>query len=751
MDFFCGESAWIAPDDRVSDSAAAGRVMLFRKRFRGRGKLLAAVSADSEYRLFCNGREVAQGPAAGDREETFFDSVDLSGCLQDGENEILAEVVGFASAFPDFAKGGAPMGRMAVRDSFILSGTLVRPDGTCENLSTGKGWEAAQAPDLTLVRCPGIPAAGPGEHFQGGIREKSVFSPARILETGFRADHVKNTLLPYRLTPRRIPDMRRTLQPFKSVFDCTGAETGQITSMLQNGTALQLSPESKADFVLDMEEETSGRLLLEVLRGTGVLKLVYAENLSDGNRRHFCKTGKHDPVSGFMTDQVSASGTGFVWKSFFYRAFRFVRVTAEAGKEGLVFRLNRTERETYPYEYQGSFRCSDSRYNLLWEMGKRTLELCSHQTFEDCPYYERLQYAADSRIAAQIACRMTGDIRLAEQALNHFRHSAADCGLTAGSYPSRSPVLLPLWSLHYVMMTQELYEFSGKKEILQENLPALRRVLNWFMQHRLPGGGIGRLPYWNMADFSKDWSWNGEPPGLEKHASAYVTFFVMECLDAYARMASCPGCENEQVWAEHEYRRLKQDSRIFYDRAKGFFADTPEGASYSLLANAQAVLAGAAEDTGFLCRAYDAPDVKRASPFGSNFVFRAFLKNGFKEYAEKILEESCCFLEDGRSVFPEGTPIPRSECHIWSALPPAGLAALYTGFRILEPGGKRLYLEPWKPGKTASSGTIPLPCGMVQWDFSAHACRVLIPKGISVTTASGQILNGTDGWTDIPF
>ncbi len=145
------------------------------------------------------------------------------------------------------------------------------------------------------------------------------------------------------------------------------------------------------------------------------------------------------------------------------------------------------------------------------------------------------------------------------------------------------------------------------------------------------------------------------------------------------------------------------------------------------------MLAGAAEDTGFLCRAYDAPDVKRASPFGSNFVFRAFLKNGFKEYAEKILEESCCFLKDGRSVFPEGTPIPRSECHIWSALPPAGLAVIFHGkdlkgtYRLgifwldLKDPAKVLYiqpepiLEPEEPYETTRgiTGNCVYSCGHV--------------------------------------
>ena len=138
MKFFNGSASWIAPEDGLLQNFEAGRAMLFRRIFQGKGELIVAVSADTDYRLFCNNIEVAQGPAASDDLMTFYDVVDLTPYLKNGKNELVAEVVGFASAFPDFYRGGAPMGKVALRDCFILDGTLKREDGSSEFIGTDK-------------------------------------------------------------------------------------------------------------------------------------------------------------------------------------------------------------------------------------------------------------------------------------------------------------------------------------------------------------------------------------------------------------------------------------------------------------------------------------------------------------------------------------------------------------------------------------------------------------------------------------
>ena len=174
--FFDGKASWIAPADGVTRNNGVASCMIFRRKFNGRGQLHIAVCADSEYRLYCNGILAAQGPAYGDSQVIFYDESDISPLLNDKENILTAEVICFAGAFPDFYRGGAPMGRMTLREAFILDGTLYREDGSEEFIGTGETWEAAAHPYLQMNRCPQIPCAGPGEKYCLNSRKKPLFS-----------------------------------------------------------------------------------------------------------------------------------------------------------------------------------------------------------------------------------------------------------------------------------------------------------------------------------------------------------------------------------------------------------------------------------------------------------------------------------------------------------------------------------------------------------------------------------------------
>ena len=748
MDFFYRTAFWIAPEDGVLKNHEVGRAMLFRRNFQGRGKLVIAVSADTEYRLFSNGIEVVQGPAASDDLMTFYDVVELTDYLKDGDNELVAEVIGFAGAFPDFYRGGAPMGRMTLRDCFILDGTLKRKDGSSEFIGTDSNWQAADCHYIDLMRCPSVPCAGPGEQHNGGHFKDAVFSTAQVIELGFREETVKNANLYYRLRERMIPFLSRKIESFKSFFDVHGIADSALQAML-DGKALWIPPDSKIEFTLDIEHETTARLLLEFRKGKADVKLFYAESFSFGDQHHFEKDRPHDKIAGPMTDQVSSQGGEWVWKSFFYRAFRFVRVLITTYCETCELRLADVEWEAYPYNNQGYFQSSDKELDRLYEMGMRTLELCSHHVFEDCPYYERVQYPADSLIAARIAMINAGDTKLAEQAIIHFRHSIRENGLTAGSYPSRSPVYLPIWSLYYIVLVDEVYQYSGKKELLTDNLWAIRRILDFFLRYRCLEGGIGRLPYWNIADFSKEWVWLGEPPEIDSKPSAYATFFVAECLKRYQKMSEITGASSDATWAGGIYDELLQESRVFYDEKKKLYADNPAGESFSLLTNAAAVLAEITDDAELIKRSLADKTMKKTAYFGKNLVFDAAIKCGDLTSAEAIISEQKKLLVPGRTVMPEGTPNPRSECHVWAALPNYGLYQLYAGFRPLNAGATRIRISPYQHDQIRVKGALTLMKGLVEFDFSQCDCRIKIPAGITVVLDDGKEITGSDVWVTL--
>ena len=61
----------------------------------------------------------------------------------------------------------------------------------------------------------------------------------------------------------------------------------------------------------------------------------------------------------------------------------------------------------------------------------------------DSSYWEQLQYTGDTRLEMLISYAVSGDARLAEQAIDAFAESDADGGLVQGAIPRANPMSSP--------------------------------------------------------------------------------------------------------------------------------------------------------------------------------------------------------------------------------------------------------------------------------------------------------------------
>ena len=141
----------------------------------------------------------------------------------------------------------------------------------------------------------------------------------------------------------------------------------------------------------------------------------------------------------------------------------------------------------------------------LWTTGWRTARLCAHETYMDAPYWEQLQYVGDTRIQALISYVMTGDSRLARQAILNLDDSRVPEGITQSRYPSAVPQFIPPFSLLWVGMLHDYWMYVDDEPLVKETLPHTRTVLDWFAAQQRPDGLLGRMGWWEFGDWTADY------------------------------------------------------------------------------------------------------------------------------------------------------------------------------------------------------------------------------------------------------
>jgi hypothetical protein len=528
----------------------------------------------------------------------------------------------------------------------------------------------------------------------------------RLLAPGVIGGHAFDTPLPFRLIPRAVP------------LCATGESVVWLTvdphaSITRDGI-LHVPPGATGEALFDAGHVRNAYPRL-AWTGEGTVTLHYAERLSAGGDAVRDPQRPHDPLCGPLTDQVRATGPSGAWQPFFRRAFRFLRVIATAGRTPLELQLESTRDTGYPFRAAAPFESDHLRHRTLDIIATRTLRACAHDTFEDCPYYEQMQYAGDVLVQARTALWMCGDTDLAGQAVRQFAWSLGSDGLTASRWPSRIPQTIPTWSLLWMLSAREHWLQSRDLETARTCAPAVSQVVDWFLRRRSRDGLLYALPGWLFCDWAQGWTM-GVPPGAGTEPSALVHFLLVAALRADITLSNALGDRARARTVRRAANELACNARMaFFHPERGLFLDTRSvDGPASRLANAWAILSGVCPPANQVALADRlAADNTLTEPelFGRFFVFDALMQAGRHDLAAGMLEVYEDLIEQGFTTWPESLHHPRSECHGWSNLPGYALRRLYLGLDFSDYGARRVTLQPWPGRLTRASGRIPLDTG----------------------------------------
>lgn len=724
------------------------------------------VSADERFELYVDGSLVGRGPERGEPEHWRFHSFTVD--LEPGTHWIAARVWSLGA--------DAPYAQLSVGHGFLLategfSGGLA--DGA---LDTGTAdWQGAILPGYDTR--PKGDAWGCGSKLASDGRRipwgwttgtdtagSADWSAPTVGDVGY-ARAWANDMPPGRmLVPATLPPQRERLAPAGRVrhvaehspdasthdvpiraADSRPEETLRWQQLLE-GASMIIPPHSCWRALIDLEAYTCAYPRLATRGGAGAqVRVHWQESLyatdgsgkGDRNEIEGKLFGRPDLPEDGPGDLFIAGGGEEEHSTLWWEAGRYVEVLVTTAEEPLELTSLEFLATHYPYDDTAGFSASDPRLAEIADLALRTLQMCSHETTMDCPYYEQLQYAGDTRLQCLVAYATCDDDRLARQALRAFDRSRSIDGLTRSRTPSRVVQRIPPFSLWWVAMVHDFALWRGDLDFVADLMPGVRAVLDAHRRNVDSDGVFHALDGWNFTDWVDGWP-DGAPPGAHWDVSSVLQLQLIHVTRLAAELETWL---DEPELAARNTRLADRLTAVvgplFYDAGTGLYADDVAKTRFSEHAQCLAVLAGAEHGEAALRTVITGPDrpvpVARTTVYFDHYLFEALQRIGRTDVILDRLGLWFDLLDRGLTTVVEQPEPTRSDCHAWGAHPRFHLVASLLGVRPTSPGMRTVSVVPRLGGLDWAEGTVTSPQGPIRVRATAAGeLQVEVPDGVIV-------------------
>ena len=765
------------PEDQAKTTIVCFRRTLWLSRVAGKADV--EITADSRYKLYLNGKLVEFGPMKGDDQVWYVDRIDLTPYLVVGENVIAAEVLSYP-AMHDLGNHG--MFRSGCPGLF-LKGYIQDVEGWRYDISAGDDWKCRKLRDYQIYR------------------EDVRFSPLMCFETCRHNEALHGWLGPdYRdkgwteaaprayyqlpeilkeenLVGRTIPFLKRSLRRFSRISHVGQSSAGKKAWLrfLEGGSEGLLIPAHTSEVIdLDAGEETTGFLTLAAAGGRGTrIELCYAECYVQpemyGAKNLPVKKDRTDSVGGYLvgyTDTRTVSGCGSAeaperYIPFWFRCFRYIRVRITTGKEPIRLMDLTYEEVGYPLEVSTRVETSDASLSGIWDISERTLRRCMHETYEDCPYYEQLQYIQDSRLQILYTYAIAADDRLARQCMDDFRRSQYYSGLLNCSYPNYEVNIIPGFSIHYILMVYDHMMYFGDKKLVRQHFNAIGRVLDYFEDHLTEegyvdkiGGVNGEQTNWSFVDWTPEWDeCEGTPTVTRQGPITMESLVYIMGLQHAAKLADYLGRHDvAREWQERAVK-VQQAVRRYCMAENGMIQDGPGLSVFSQHCQVFGILTDTLTEKSreiLLETILHRENYAQCSVAMCYYLFRAMEKTDLYAYTDRYWDIWRKMLADNCTTCTESESYSRSECHGWGALILYELPSVILGVRPTAPGYEAVEIAPVPGYLTHASGKVHTPKGdiFVEWDKDPESGEIRLAhkeewnKGQSAKVLVGGVTGG---------
>ena len=289
-------------------------------------------------------------------------------------------------------------------------------------------------------------------------------------------------------------------------------------------------------------------------------------------------------------------------------------------------------RETgYDTEFAGSFACDDPFLNELWKKAARTLYITMRDTYFDCPDRERAQWWGDAvnELGEAFYALSPSSHKLAAKGIRELVNWQRDNGVLYSPVPGVGTSELPLQMLAsigwYGFYTQ--YFYSGDSSFVAEVYEPVHRYLHQVWQVGEDGLPLLRKGDWNWGDWGEDID-----------MGVLTTCWYYLALKAEREFATMLGRRED---AEKDTRMMEKIEKAFdgaYWTGSVFRSKEYQGADDDR-AQAMAVVSGLASADKYPALTEALKKEYPASPYMEKYVLEALFVMGQPEAALHRIHE----------------------------------------------------------------------------------------------------------------
>ncbi len=622
--------------------------------------------ADCRYKLYLDGKLIATGPV---KSPVWYKQLACSEVdILPGRHVLAAEVVVWADGW---FKSISPFSEMHLGGGLYVS----CKDGELQ-LSTPWNWKGALDPSRQNLHP--TEHISQGDYFFATSREETDFSKdlgdwkaldfddsswqelQRIARNaGIHGYNLNgDTGVVSAMEMPQVRPMKREPLACKTL-DAPGTTLGIQADGSLKGTL----PAGHSESLVSLEKYLTGYIQLAGSAAKGTILL-----------RQFEKPDE----SHWQEDVMHLCGKAWQMETFELRAANYLRVIADL-EEPMEFSL-KTEFYSYDFGTFREFHAQDKMLEKIYQVGIHTARCCAHDTYEDCPFYERFQYEGDTRVQALISYEATGNGELGRKAILDFSRSQAANGLVQSRFPSSLPQYIPGYALIWILMIEDYQRYFHDAKLLHQLFWGIQGVIRYYTDLVDKTTGLAGHPgFWAFSDWTQEWNDSyGDPSRDKKSPTAIENLLFAYALQAASRLAKLEGEEYlAERWDALQRNIIQAVNKNLFDEAKGIYRDVPGKDWYSRHAQALAILTNAvpAQHLPSVKKALleDIPGMSVCSLYFQFYVLDALRMLGDKEGVRKALAPWYACLEESPwlTTFPEvsSATSSRSMCHAWSSAP----------------------------------------------------------------------------------